>query len=185
MIGKIGKDVYKNIAIIFLFIILICFIVRLFSIIWSNFTVIQSEYDKFKNDYEIMHENFINKNKYESREIELIHEKNKLNVLNSINQEEIIKIIHHHALNLGIIINNYNFSEIFPVTHDDEIIDDMYMINVNIEFYSSYENLLLFIGALQNDKINMSITNLHSAISEEDYNLVKMDMKFYALTFTN
>ncbi|MDD4780093.1 MAG: hypothetical protein PHT02_05685 [Tissierellia bacterium] len=178
---KNNRKIYNKITKLLLTIILICLIAYQIPIIWSSFVSVQSEYDIVQRDYEVMHDNFINKNKYKSMEAELIYEKSKLKILNSINQEEIMKIIHEHSTKLGIIINNYNFSEVQPVTLDEEIIENIYMINVNIEFYSSYENLLLFIDSLQKNDINMSIMNLHSTLGDTNYNLVKMDMKFYAL----
>lgn len=184
------KNMYKKLIIILLFCIAIYIILSLLSTTYHIFTASQNEYEEIKINYEDMHQNFINKNQYKEKEIRLIQEKNNLNILETLNQEEIIKIIYECCSNCGIIIHKYNFSEVVEVFPDEEanweegelIISGLDMINVNLEFYSSYENLINFIKALKNNDVNISITNLYFSIND-DNNLVKMDVKFYALNY--
>jgi enoyl reductase-like protein len=188
------KDIYKKLIIILLCCAAIYIILSLLLTRYSIFTASQNEYEEIKRDYEEIHQNFINKNQYEEKEIQLLQEKNELNIPNTLNQEDIIRIIHECCLNCGITIYKYNFSEVLEVSEvsDDEanrekdefIISGLNMINVNLDFYSGYESLLNFIEALQNNGANMSITNLYFTIDDNNHS-VKMDIKFYALNYKN
>ena len=173
---------------------LVIFIIRQFSPeILSAFTVIKDEHDLMYVNYENMYRS-INMNKYyKDRERELLNEKYNLNMLTSIKQEEIIKILHGHLSSCNIRVTKFNFSEGLPVQLnnpidetvveiDENIYPSIVKICVNIEFNSSYEDMLMFIDELQNNSINMSITNMRTTLSESDIVFVSMDINFYAIT---
>lgn len=159
----------------------------------SVFTAIKDEYNLMSMSYEDMNQNFVMKKYYIDMEKELLDEKNNLKLLNCLKQEEILKVLHSYLSSCNINLTKLNFSEELPVSlnnpMDETIVvieenDDprILMLNVNIEFNSNYENMLIFIDGLQNNPIDMSITNMNATLSEGNTVFVSMDINFYAIS---
>jgi len=158
----------------------------------SAFTAIKDEYNLLCVSYENMNQNFTMKKYYADREKKLLAEKHILNVLNNLKQEEIIKILHGDLSSCNINLTKLNFLEelIVPLNNpmDGTIVetggDNYYSIvtmSLNIEFNSKYEDMLKFIECLQNNQIDMAITNISTTFFEKNIVFVVMDISFYAV----
>lgn len=155
----------------------------------------QDEYLKIKIDYENMADNFKKKKYYEDSADKLLKEINALDVLTDIKQEQIIEILNENISNCNIEATSINFSEVIPVrinnsnnaevVQSEEILNEnatqnAVMISVQIEFKSSYDNMLKFVDELQNSSINIVIENMRIYMDKDNVYGV-MDLSFYAV----
>ena len=139
---------------------LIIFIIRQFSpLLISAVNAIKDEYDQMSVNYKNMNQSINMSKYYKDRERELLNEKYNLNMLTYIKQEEILKILHGHLSSCNIRVTKFNFSEGLPVLlndptdetvaeTDENIYPSILKISVNIEFNSSYEDMIRFIDEL-------------------------------------
>ena len=154
----------------------------------------QDEYLKIKNNYENMSDNFKKKKYYEDRIEKLLEEINALNVLTDIRQEQIIDVLNANISNCNIEATRINFSEVIPVCINNSNDESMQseeatnensaqnavMISVQIEFKSSYDNMLRFVDELKSSSINIVIENMRVYMDNDNvYGF--MDLRFYAV----
>lgn len=184
---------------IFIIVSFICLVICVVTIFTTKllytFTVAKDEYDQMYIRYDNMYKNFMTNKYYKEMEQKLLDEKYNLNVLTYVKQEEIIKILHGNLSSCGINLIKFNFSEVLPLSLNNPIdgtsdtieeaeentLPEIVMMNVNIEFNCNYENILKLIDKLQNNNIDMSITNMRTTFYEEDIVFVVMDIAFYAV----
>ena len=155
----------------------------------------QDEYLKIKNNYENMSDNFKKKKYYEDSVEKLLEEINDLNVLTDIKQEQIIEILNENISNCKIEATSINFSEVIPVrvnnTNNYEAVkseeatnenaaQNAVMISVQIEFKSSYDNMLKFVDELKSSSINIVIDNMRVYMDKDNVYGV-MDLSIYAV----
>lgn len=160
-----------------------------------------NNYKNISQIYEGMLQNFEINNLWEERKQEILGEIDDLNVLCDIKQEQIIEILYKYLLSNSIEIIDINFSEAFPVSRNTTMNENLveteeYYQSINnsepnklsaltmlvdIEFKSSYENMLSLIDGLQSHSIDMAITNIHVIKCDKDIVYGVMDINFYAI----
>jgi len=186
----------------FVLVLIISIIVFVFSkfilLIISNNISIKEDYIKTKEIYVNMSRNINMVNYYEDKKNKLQSEITEISVPTDIKQVNMIKILYKNLYSCGIDIISLNFSEplltLFDISTNEMLlespIDDNEKNNnqlslltmiVNVEFKSNYENILNLIDELQDNKNNISITNIH--IIKSDFDKVQgiMDISFYAI----
>lgn len=170
---------------------------------------VNEDYNKICDVYSNMIQNIKMKELYEEKRRELLVEINSMNMLSDIKQENILEILYRHLSSCGVEIININFSEVTPLeinSADNEVLIESSAENqtvntisnsnsnlninerlstlttlVDIEFRSSYEQVLTLIDELKENKNNMAITNIH--LIKSDYNNIYgvMSVRFYAI----
>ncbi|MFA9423507.1 MAG: hypothetical protein ACERLG_08000 [Sedimentibacter sp.] len=157
----------------------------------------QDEYLEIKIDYENMSDNFKNKKYYEDSVNKILKEINELNVLMGIKQEQIIEILNENISSCNIESTCINFSEVLPASfnnnnnNDDNDVDQSgeiknddeeqtaVMISVEIEFKSSYDNMLKFVDELQSGLIDIVIEHMDIYMDKDNvYGVI--NLRFYA-----
>jgi hypothetical protein len=199
----------KLFIIIFLISIIVYLGDRFLPTIISKKLSINEDYTQIKEMYDCMALNISLKDFYEWERLKLMFEVRDFNMLSDIKQEDIIEILNKNLASSGIEIVNINFSEVFLTgvnTLENELLvesnSDGYVSNdnldlnksesendqlsvltmlVNVEFKSSYENVLTLIDKLHKNQYDIAITNIH--IVKSDYNKVYgvVDINFYAI----
>lgn len=161
------------------------------------------DYSYIKSTYDTMFENFESNKDYEALEQNLLDEIKDLNLLNTLSQDEILAIL-DECTNVGRLnVSNIVFSEIREISLSSEesneestevsteLSDDegdsmqsfpIEVIDVRIEFYSTYENMILFVNRLQNYESKISIASISILNKEEEEKVhCTIDLKFYAV----
>lgn len=154
------------------------------------------EYEQISKIYDSMSDNLKMLGTYKKTQYVLLDEINRLNILQTIYQEEIINILNYAMRSCNINAGKITFSEIQDVSVDegnrnnetctDENISEQvarvtYMV-VNAEFTSTYDVLMLFIDKLQDCNNDVSITNIQ-IMNSDGGEIVQcvISLKFYAM----
>lgn len=166
-------------------VLIILFVSDIPSKIHFNINNFFSEYKEIKLSYEKMTNNFIMKNNYEVRKGELLKQIELQNDNNNLFQEQVITLINANCLNNGIHISNIVFSD-EQDAYSQEYIEhenaSISIMRVSIEFKCSYENLIMFIDDLKNDRVNIAITNMRIINCNESTVSAAMDLNLYTLS---
>lgn len=183
-------------------VVIICFIAIALSALYvaksisnnrSSSNSSSEEYFKIKNTYEVMFENLKSKKDYEDLKQDLQDDINGVKLLKLLSQDEILVVL-DECINVGKLnVSNISFSEIRQINlnNENESMDytleakssfPIEVINVHIEFNSTYDDLILFVDKIQGYKTEISITNI-SILNGEEGEMVycTIDLSFYAI----
>lgn len=177
---KINLSSTIKVMILIIVALIIIIIVTELMLFKSNTNYIQEEYSIVRLKYENILENLKLKNYYERREKELISDIKCLKVLSSINQEDVINILNEHLSLCDIKVENINFNEV--IDNNEEINEELVtIINVKMEFKSTYNNFLLLLDSLQNNEIDFAIISASIFFSENEVVDGIIEMNFYGI----
>ena len=133
------------------------------------------EYLTLSNIYEKMADNIKNMKLYEKQQQELLNEINRLSIMDNLCQEEIINLLSYYVSSCNIDPIKITFSEVRPVifsgANNSEVSmrDDVEFKNmsVNIEFTSTYDQMLMFIKQVQENENVIDITDMRILNTDE------------------
>lgn len=186
-------------------VILICIFVIALSALYVTKSIINKgnltasyfeEYNKIKQTYEAMFEHLKYKKEYEAKEQDLQDDINDLNLLKALDQDEIIIILDECIKAGNLMVSNIAFSEIkqISLSAENELIEytleaesndlsnfPIEMINVHIEFNSTYDDMILFVDKLQGYETEICITNISILNEEGERVYCTIDLSFYAM----
>ena len=157
-----------------------------------------NEYEQISASYETMSQNLKQQKTYEKTELELINKINELNILQNIQQEEIIIILNDILKTCKINPGKISFSEIYTVninelnseesesenavTETETEVVEAQAMTVNLEFSSTYDNLVSFIDEVQDSDKDISISNIRIINQEEGEEVqCQITLNFFAL----
>ena len=177
--------------------IMICIAVSVFLLVmfkfnssaaYSMFGSDKDEFQMISSEYETMCDNIKKKNYYENSVLDLNSKINDLNVMTNLRQEKIIDILDEHLSNCSIDASGISFSEVKSINdYDGEATDEAAEfeaeeISVELNFKSSYANILKFIDEIQNSNSNVVIRNVRISLSGENDSVYgTVVLGFYAL----
>lgn len=151
------------------------------------------DYNIIKYTYESMFKNIKSKNDYEALEQDLQSKIKNLNFLNTLNQDEILAILEECTKEGKLNVSNIAFSDIrqFSLNKENqpESIESfnvssfpIEVMDVYIEFSSTYENMILFVNKLQSNRIEIIITKINILNEDEGEKVCcTIDLTFYAV----
>ena len=140
------------------------------------------------SEYETMYDNIKKRNYYDNSLLDLNSKINELNIMTNLRQEQIIDILNEHLSICGIEASGISFSEGKSIndndgeTTDEAAVFEAEEISVEMNFKSSYANMLKFIDEIQNSNTDVVIRNVRVSLSGENdsvYGIVILG--FYAL----
>lgn len=154
------------------------------SKIYYNVNSFIDECKEVHFDYVKMSNNFGMKHYYDERKNELFKQIESKKNYNNLLQEQIMNLINNHCINNCISISNIVFSDEVDAYVQEDMEDDsntaIKVMKVSIEFKSSYENLIMFIDDLKNDRVDIAVTNMRIIKWDEDTFLSSTDLNFYS-----
>lgn len=158
------------------------------SKIYYNVNSFIDECKEVHFDYVKMSNNFGMKHYYEERKNELLKQIESKKINNNLLQEHVMTLINNHCKNNCISINNIVFSDEVDAYNEEDIEYDnntaIRVMKVSIEFKCSYENLIMFIDDLKNDRIDIAVTNMRIIKWDENTISAATDLNFYSFNMT-
>lgn len=184
----------KRIKLINIMVVTIAFVFLVNSLMRNDmnikFNPLMEEYNMAKETYESMTFNILMKDEILNRNKELINEINNADIDKFLLQEDIMLFIDVFSKENNVAIEEIVFSEQSYVTnsadedgYDSENIRnfDALIINVNIKFKCSFDNMLKFIDNIKNDNKYVAISSFNLLSWNENVVYCQVNLCFYTI----